>query len=59
MNYFQQGSEKVGRSIKEVWRFAIPGSFDTTNLLKLTKVTINKANWRVTINISYVDEINF
>jgi hypothetical protein len=58
-NYFQQGSEKVGRSKKEVWRFTIAGSSDTANLLKLAKATINKANWRVTINIYYFDEINF
>jgi hypothetical protein len=58
-NYFQQGFEKVGGNTKEVWRFAIAGSSDTSNLLKLAKSTINKAQWRITININYFDEINF
>jgi hypothetical protein len=58
-NYFQQGSEKVGGRNKEVWRFAVAGSSDTTNLLKLAKATINEANWRITINSNYFDEINF
>jgi hypothetical protein len=58
-NYFQQGSEKVGRRNKEAWRFAVAGSSDTTNLLKLTKATINEANWRIMININYFDKINF
>jgi hypothetical protein len=44
MNYFQQGSEKVGGSTKEVWHFATAGSSNTANLLRLAKVTINKAN---------------
>jgi hypothetical protein len=59
MNYFQQGTEKVGENNKEVWRFAISGSTDTGNLLKLAKATINKAQWRITINVNYFDEINF
>jgi hypothetical protein len=58
-NYFQQGFEKVGRTTKEVWRFAIAGSSDISNLLKLAKATINEAQWRITININYFDEINF
>jgi hypothetical protein len=52
-NYFQQGFEKVGRSTKEVWHFAIG------NLLKLAKATINEAQWCITINLNYFDEINF
>jgi hypothetical protein len=59
MNYFQQGTEKVGENNKEVRRFAISGSANTRNLLKLAKVTINKAQWRITINMNYFDEINF
>jgi hypothetical protein len=43
MNDFQQGFKKVGRKTKEVWHFAIAGSSDTSNLLKLAKATINKA----------------
>jgi hypothetical protein len=34
-NYFQQGSEKAGGNIKEIWRFAIAGSSNMANLLKL------------------------
>jgi hypothetical protein len=59
MNYFQQGTEKVGDNNKEVWRFAISGSTNTSNLLKLAKATINEAQWRITINVNYFDEINF
>jgi hypothetical protein len=59
LNYFQQGTEKVGENNKEVWRFAISGSANTSNLLKLAKATINKAQWRITINMNYFDEINF
>jgi hypothetical protein len=33
MNYFQQGTEKVGENTKKVWRFAISGSSNTSNLL--------------------------
>jgi hypothetical protein len=58
-NYFQRGSEKVSRSTKEDWRFAVAGSSDTVNLLKLTKATINEAKWSVMININYFNEINF
>jgi hypothetical protein len=42
-----------------MWRFAIAGSSDISNLLKLTKATINEAQWHITININYFDEINF
>jgi hypothetical protein len=34
---------KLGGSVKEVWHFAIAGSSATANLLKIAKVTINKA----------------
>jgi hypothetical protein len=49
----------LGGSIKEVWHFAIAGSSDTGNLLKLAKATINRAQWRFTINFNYFNEINF
>jgi hypothetical protein len=58
-NYFQQGMGKVGANTKEVWRFAISGSSDTRNLLKLAKATINKAQWHITINMNQFDEINY
>jgi hypothetical protein len=37
INYFQQGFNKVGGTTKEVWHFAIAGSADISNLLKLAK----------------------
>jgi hypothetical protein len=58
-NYFQQGTEKVGANTKEVWCFAISGSSNIRNLLKLTKATINKAQWRIAINMNYFDKINY
>jgi hypothetical protein len=57
-NYLQQSTKKVGENNKEVWRFAISGSTNTGNLLKLAKATINRAQWRITINVNYFDEIN-
>jgi hypothetical protein len=45
--------------MKEVWCFAVSGSSNTINLLKLSKATINETKWCVTININYFDEINF
>jgi hypothetical protein len=58
-NYFQQGSEKVGGNIKEIWRFALAGSSNMANLLKLTKATINRCQWCITININYFAKINY
>jgi hypothetical protein len=58
-NYFQRGSENVGGYLKEVWRFAIAGSADKDGLLKNIKWTLNKEDWRITINKNCFSEINF
>jgi hypothetical protein len=57
-NYFQQGVETVGSSTKEIWRFAISGTSDKGNMVKLAKATINGAQWRMQLKLNYFPEIN-
>jgi hypothetical protein len=54
-NYFKQGVETVGSNTKEIWRFAISGTADKGNMVKLAKATINDAWWR---SVNYFPEIN-
>jgi hypothetical protein len=58
-NYFQQGVETVGNTTKEIWRFAISGTADKGNMIKLAKATINGAQWRTQLNLNYFPEINY
>jgi hypothetical protein len=57
-NYFQQGVETVGGSTKEIWRFAISGTANKGNMVKLAKVTINGAQWWTQLNLNFFPEIN-
>jgi hypothetical protein len=57
-NYFQQGVETVGSNTKEIWHFAILGTTDKGNMIKLAKATINDAQWRTQLNLNYFPEIN-
>jgi hypothetical protein len=40
-SYFQQGTKTVGAITKEIWHFAIAGTSDKGDLIKLAKATIN------------------
>jgi hypothetical protein len=58
-SYFQQGTESVGDITKEIWRFAIAGTADKGNLIKLAKMTINSKQWQTMLNLNYFPEINY
>jgi hypothetical protein len=52
-DYFQQGVKTVGSNTKEIWRFAISGTANKGNMIKLAKATINDAQWRTQLNLNY------